>query len=186
MGYGEYLRQLLRPLGVYDLSEGSYSGGEVAALGAALDALDAYAQAKQKEAMVLTAEGEGLEQMESLFSRLMTAQSLKERREAISGFLQVSGDSFTEESLSRCLAACGTACMVRQTREPNVVCVRFPSQAGEPPQFAEKKAIIESILPCHLEIRYDFTWCTWEGLGGMTWEQAANLSFLQLSLWNLE
>ena len=29
MGYGGYLKELLEPLGVYDLSEGSLSGGEL-------------------------------------------------------------------------------------------------------------------------------------------------------------
>lgn len=186
MGYGEYLLSLLRPLGVYDLSESSYSGGEVAALGAALDALDAYAQALQRESLVMTAEGAGLEKMESLFPHLATAGCLDERRNAISGFLQVSGDSFTADSLGRCLAACGTACMVTETEEPNVVCVRFPNVAGEPEQFEVKKAIIESILPCHLEVRYNFTWCTFGGLEGLTWENAAKMTFLQLALWNVE
>lgn len=186
MGYGEYLRQLLRPLGVYDLTSGSYSGGEVEALGAALDGLDAYARDLQKESLVLTAEGDGLRKMESLFPHLLTAASAADRRQAVSGFLQVSGDSFTAESLSRCLAACGTACMVSETAEPNVVCVRFPKVAGEPENFAEKKAVIESILPCHLEVRYSFVWCTWDGLTGLVWADLEQMTFLELSLRNAE
>ena len=37
MGYGAYLKDLLRPLGVYDLREGTINRGELAAYGRALD-----------------------------------------------------------------------------------------------------------------------------------------------------
>lgn len=37
MAYAEYLRSLLRPLGVYELSPTSYSGAQLEALGAGLD-----------------------------------------------------------------------------------------------------------------------------------------------------
>ena len=37
MGYGDYLRQLLGPLGVYDLTPESLSGSELDAMGAGLD-----------------------------------------------------------------------------------------------------------------------------------------------------
>ena len=37
--YEAYLRDLLAPLGIYDLSEGSVSGAAVCALGAGLDAV---------------------------------------------------------------------------------------------------------------------------------------------------
>ena len=38
MGYGTYLVELLRPLGVYDLSRGTVNRGELDGYGAALDA----------------------------------------------------------------------------------------------------------------------------------------------------
>ena len=37
--YEAYLRDLLAPLGIYDLAEGSVSGAAVCALGAGLDAV---------------------------------------------------------------------------------------------------------------------------------------------------
>ena len=37
MGYGTYLVELLRPLGVYDLSRGTVNRGELDGYGAALD-----------------------------------------------------------------------------------------------------------------------------------------------------
>ena len=37
MGYCDYLKNLLRPLGIYDLSDGSLSASELEALGRGLD-----------------------------------------------------------------------------------------------------------------------------------------------------
>lgn len=187
MGYREYLTQLLRPLGVYDLTEGSFSGGELAALGAALDDLDAYARQRQRESLVMTAKDAGLSAMESLFPYLVTADGAAARRAAISGFLQISGDSFTAAALSRCLAACGTVCRVTEMEEPGVVQVTFPSVGGEPENFAAKKRIIESILPCHLQVQYVFIWCTWGDLEekGLTWSTAAEMTFAELAIWSV-
>lgn len=188
MGYAEYLGNILRPLGVYDLKETSFSGGEIAALGRAFDDFESYAREKVRESMVLTAQSDGLTQMEGLFPFLATAVSVGLRRDAISGFLQVSGDSFTEESLCRCLSACGTQCVVAETEDPLVVSVRFPREPGEPASFSEKRRIIESLLPCHLTPDYRFTWCLWQAVEatGMTWGQAENLSFYQLALLGVE
>ena len=60
MGYGEHLRKLLRPLGIYDLTPGSLSGSELDALGAGLDALSERMDYVERESALATAEGEGL------------------------------------------------------------------------------------------------------------------------------
>ena len=52
MGYANDLVRLLRPLGFYSFEEGSFSLAELQALGSALDALDAHAQAGQRESIV--------------------------------------------------------------------------------------------------------------------------------------
>ena len=49
MGYGEHLRELLRPLGIYDLTSGA-GGGELTAAGAAMDDLGAAPMAHAQAA----------------------------------------------------------------------------------------------------------------------------------------
>ena len=51
------LVQRLRPLGVYSFAAGSYSLGELEALGGVLDSLDEQMQEGQRESIVMTAEG---------------------------------------------------------------------------------------------------------------------------------
>ena len=67
MGYAEELVRLLRPLGVYSFREGSFSLGELQALGGALDAAQAKLSRMQRESIPATAEDEGLDRMEALF-----------------------------------------------------------------------------------------------------------------------
>lgn len=178
MRYAEELTRLLLPLGVYTFAEGSFSLGELQALGDALDALYAHAQTAQRESIVMTAEGEGLAQMEQLFRHRAAAQDAAARRAAIAGFLQIGGDSFTAQALSRCLRACGAACRVEETGV-NRVRVSFPDVMGIPDGFARMQVIIGDILPCQLEISYYFRYCTWaetmryalrwRDLNAMTW-----------------
>lgn len=178
MGYANELVRLLLPLGVYSFREGSFSLGELQALGAALDTADGAAQAGQRETLVLTAEAEGLDRMEALFRRRTPLRDTAARRAAIAGFLQIGGDSFTAEALSRCLSACGAACRVEETGV-NRVRVSFPDVMGVPERFAEMKIIIEDILPCQLEILYWFRYCTWRETEAyrLRWREVGQMSW---------
>ena len=65
MSYAQYLRQLLRPLGVYDV-EGRYLSGELEAEGLALDGVESVLDELQREANLATAEDWGLERIAGL------------------------------------------------------------------------------------------------------------------------
>lgn len=181
MGYTNELVRLLRPLGYYNFDEGSFSLGQLQALGAALDELDAHEQRLQRESLVATAQEEGLEKMLALFRSRPVTQSAEAIREAIAAFLQIGGDSFTLDALQNCLTACGTKCHLEQTDTPGQVVVSFPLVMGVPEGFSQVKGIIEDILPCHLEIIYFLRYCTWSetkkyglrwlDVGNMTWDE---------------
>ena len=157
MSCTEELIALLRPLGVYNFREGSFSLGELQAL-----ELETWAQTAQRESIVLTAQAEGLERMEALFRHGATEQDTEARRKAIAAFLQIGGDSFTAAALNRCLRACGVPCTVEETGEVNRVKVWFPGVMGVPEGFSWMRAVIEDILPCQLGIFYWFRYCTWQ------------------------
>ena len=162
MSCTEELIALLRPLGVYSFREGSFSLGELQALGKALDELETWAQTAQRESIVLTAQAEGLERMEELFRHGAVEQDTEARRKAIAVFLQIGGDSFTAAALNRCLRACGVPCTVEETGEGNRVKVWFPGVMGVTEGFSWMRAVIEVILPCQLGIFYWFRYCTWQ------------------------
>lgn len=187
MAYADYLRELLRPLGVYDLSPASAAGAEAEALGAAMDDFFAFAAEKAGQMLLSTATEEGLSRMEALFPFPLGGGDFAARRKALTAFLQVNGDSFTPAALDFCLAACGTACRTDEMDGPGTVGISFPNVMGEPEQFGAKKRIIESLLPCHLAPIYRLAWCTWQQLQAQNFTFAAleNMTFLELSVLEL-
>jgi len=180
MAYAEYLRALLRPLGVYRLDEASFSGAETEALGAGMDALFAEARRAQRESIAATAEDEGLTRLERLFPYLPAADGAAARRSAIGAFMTIGGDSFTPASLSRSLSACGVRAVVAETGTAGLVAVSFPDVTGQPAGYERIREIIAAILPCHLEIRWDLRWFTWGEAASMTWRQAGTMTWMEL------
>lgn len=180
MGHADGLVRRVQPLGVYTFREGSFSLGEWQALGAALDALDQWLQAGQRESLVMTATGEGLGNYEALFPCLGESSDVEARRAAIAGFLQIGGDGFTPEALNRCLQACGVACVVEEVGEVNHVRVSFPGTMGVPEGFDRMQIVIEDILPCQLGIEYWFRYCTWGETEryGLRWKDLNEMTWL--------
>ena len=160
MSHADYLRGLLQPLRVYELV-GTANGGELEALGAALDGAGAALEEIQREMLVSTAEDWGLEAIESLLARRPVAPSLDRRREALAALLRIGGDSFTLAAINDNLKGCGLNAVAVETGTPGVVEVYFPDVPGIPDGFEEMRAILEDILPTHLDIQYVFWYITW-------------------------
>ena len=173
MSYGSYLIELLRPLGVYDLSAGKFSTGELESVGQALDGCFGDLEQLQQEMVVLTAQGQGLSCVEKLLGVRPAAPDTEHRREALAALLRIGGDSFTLAAINDNLSGCGLNAVVSETDEQGVVEVRFPEVAGIPDGFEQMAEIIEQIIPCHLEIDYVFWYITWEQLEAKfhTWEE---------------
>ncbi len=69
MGYAEYIRGLLRPVGIYTFAPGSIGNGEIESIGAALDGCEAAAEESEREVLVPTAKDWGLALREVLFAK---------------------------------------------------------------------------------------------------------------------
>ena len=98
--------------------------------------------------------------VEALLARKPVAASLERRRAALAALLRIGGDSFTLTAINDNLKGCGSR---RGQRDgtPGVVEVRFPDVPGIPDGFESMRAILEDILPCHLDIRYVYWYITW-------------------------
>ena len=183
MCHADYLRELLRPLRVYELT-GTANGGELEAVGEALDGSGAALDEVQREMLISTAEDWGLEAIESLLVRRPVAPNLNRRRQALAALLRIGGDSFTLEAINDNLKGCGLNAVASETDTPGVVEVRFPDVPGIPDGFEEMREIIESILPAHVLINYIYWLVTWakmeerfdtwgdiEAISPVTWEE---------------
>ena len=161
MSYEDCLTELLRPLGAYDLREGTANRGELAAYGARLDEAEAELDDTAGEMSLATAKGFGLERIEELLPYRPVCVTVKQRQQALAALLRISGDSFTPEAINDTLTGCGLNAVAEETGRPGYVQVRFPDVAGIPEGFEQMRAIIEEILPCHLNIEYRFWYNTW-------------------------
>lgn len=177
MSYARYLRELLRPLGVYDLGE-TFNGGELDSAGAALDGEEAQLEELWRESSPITAEGWGLERMAALFSRRPAADDSRSIGQALAALLRIGGDSFTLEAINSTIAGCGVPARVMETGAGRVS-VFFPEVRGIPTGFDQIREIVEEILPPHLEISYWFDFLTWAELEGRSalWRDIGEMSW---------
>lgn len=160
-GHAQRLEELLAPLGPYR-SQGVYSAGELISEGHALDGVLAALEELERETMLDTAEGFGLEEIEGLLTHRPVTRNNAGRRAALSALLRIGGDSFTLQAVNDNLRGCGLNVKVDETDEPGEVEVSFPDVPGIPAGFAQLKEIIEDILPSHLQINYVYWYVTWK------------------------
>jgi len=162
MGYGEHLRNFLRPLGIYDLSKGSLSGSELDALGHGLDKISARLDYVERESSLATAEDEGLRRRELLFARTPVNYSTELRRQAIAALLRISGDSFTLADINNTISGCGINAQAVETDRFGYIRIIFPDVPGIPEGFEQIRDIILDIIPCHLNVDFRFRFITWQ------------------------
>ena len=162
MKHADCMRELLRPLGVYNL-EAPFNGGELDAQGEALDQLMAWIEEVQRESSLATAENWGLEKTASLFVRRPVASQPRKLAATLAALMRIGGDSFTLAAINDTVTGCGIPAVVKELGKGQAS-VSFPGVAGEPQGFEELKKIIEDILPAHLGIQYDFWFLTWQEL----------------------
>lgn len=171
MRYAEYLKQLLSPLGVYDLNAGTFNEAELYALGAQLDRVANQLEHAEREALLATAEQEGLARREALLPGGSAAQTVLDRRSAIRALLQIDGDSLTPEAIDRAILGCGLPARAIEVDTGHLQVV-FPGISGPPEGFKMIEKLILEILPCHLEVEFYFRYVTWAELEAqdVTWE----------------
>lgn len=168
--YERFLRDLLAPLGVYALEDGTISGGELGALGMGLDTAADRLETVERESLTATAEDEGLDRREALFARRPAAVTAEDRRAALAALMQIDGDSLTPEAIDRTIRGCGIRAKALEM-DTGHLRVTFPERAGIPPEFQQIERIILDILPCHLEVEFYFRYLTWAECetAEMTW-----------------
>jgi len=175
MNYTEELKNLLRPLGIYDVDRG-VGAAELNAIGSELTGIWSALETAEREAIPVTAEDAGLSAWEVILPFLPRALTTENRRAAIAALLQIDGMGFTAAALNAAIAGCGIPALVEETAETMTVQVSFPGLRGEPEGLSGLRRRIEQILPCHLSIEYVFVYATWAEMEAMfsTWAAAEN------------
>lgn len=171
MNSGQCLRQLLEPLGVYRW-EGSFQWGELTSEGRALDAVAGVLSALQEDMHLKTAGAETLAQWQALLGCYSASRTTTAQREALAALFRVGEDSFTLAAANDALQGCGVPALVEETGDPLKLKVTFPATGGVPADFDQMRETVERLLPCHVQIQFQFTPLTWNQLETqyVTWD----------------
>lgn len=176
MGYYDYLRGLLEPLGIYDLDEGA-GAVELGVIGAELDGIFDRLEEFGDEVIPLTASGYGLANFEALFPYRPSYITMEDRRRAVTALLRIRNGYFTVAALCDTLGGCGIKAVVSECETPMTVEVTFPDNRGIPDDNDRLKQKIEQILPCHLAVNYRYIYAAWSDIiaGISSWKSLQEL-----------
>ena len=163
MGYADYLKQMLRPLGVYRLDRG-YNKAELDAIGDALDKVSAQLEMQLGCLDYAALGGEYLEKLESLFPIVNFAETEEERRENVLALLAVNDLSCDKASLEAQLKACGLEAEITEI-DKFTAKLHFAKIRGELSQ--QEKQMCEAIMPAHIALIF--------ACDGLTWDRAEEL-----------
>lgn len=152
MSYSDYLKNTLKPLGIYELDTG-FGSAELNAEGAVMDEIDGVLSSTLRNMLPMTADAEGLSQWEKLFPRMPEAAGLAERRTALMAMIRMGECECSDQGLNHVLQACGIPANVSETNLNQTVKVRILENLDEA-GLRRAKECIEAILPCHLNIVY--------------------------------
>lgn len=178
MAYAEYLKNLLAPLGIYDLEKGSISEAMVYAAGQALDQVEQSMERTERESLVATALEEGLERRETLFAR---AACGRDGGRSPGGHYRPDADRRGQPDPGG-----------HQPDHQRLRTSRQGPGGGHRPSagdlsghrrraagFDEIEKIVLDILPCHLEVEFYFRYMTWAECeeAGYTWASVEQQEF---------
>ncbi len=163
LGYTDYLKQLLFPLGVYDLEEG-IGAEEIGVIGKQLDDIFNSLEELGRETVLSQAKSYGLKNYEKLLPYTPAYITTQDERQAVMALLRIRGGCFTLPMLQETLSGCGIFASIAESGKAMTIDVGFPENRGVPQGFDKLKTRIEEIIPCHLAVEYRFTYSTWQEL----------------------
>lgn len=161
--YLRCLKQILEPLGIYDLENGA-GAVELEVIGKQMDEIFDEMETLAAEVILLTASGFGLEKYEAALPYRPSYLTVSDRRRAVMALLRIRNGCFTQEFLQDTISGCGIEAGIEESNKAQTVQISFPQFRGIPHNFELLKDRIEQIVPCHLSVDYYFIYSTWQEL----------------------
>ena len=169
------LRELLAPLGVYDLSPGSVVTAELHIYAAALGQFGRNMAQTLDDLFPASCSPQRLAQWERLLDLPVGRASLEARRGMVLAKLSLDEGDFTVEGIRRSLLAAGLSASIREDWERGVLSLYDAVILGDYQTLDEVKRQVLKMLPVQLEAEFD--------IGVLTWEQFEGFG-LSFSAWD--
>ena len=163
MKYANYLKQILSPLGIYDLESG-IGAEEISLIGAQMDEIFDALEEIRREMFLETAESYGLMDFEDVLPFTLTSLTTEDERRTVIALLRIRGGCFSQAMLQDTISGCGLQATIEEGCETMTAVVRFPQNRGIPEGFEKLKGRVEEIVPCHLKTQYVFIYTPWREL----------------------
>ena len=150
------MKQKLRPLGFYNLNDGTLIDAELSAYAVVLDEISAILEEIERECFISTAESYGLGMRERTFGPEQTSKSAEERRNVLLYRSSITANDFTKSSLEKALISAGLVGTIVEQPTDNKIQINCTGLANENINKTEAQKIVEEFLPAHLECTFNF------------------------------
>ena len=163
------MQDMLSPLGIYSLDDGSLVMCELTVYAAQLEAIHERISEMLRECFVSTAQSYGINRIEELFQRIRPDLTLEERKDRIHMYTTLDNNNFSPDSIRHQLRLVGaTSAFIEDAVDEQLT---FPElvSASDIVHVAEQLGLIEDIVPAHLHIE--------AGLREHSWDEFDALDF---------
>ncbi|NCC67988.1 MAG: DUF2313 domain-containing protein [Clostridia bacterium] len=174
--YPDCLKQLLEPLGIYDLESGA-GAAELEIIGGELNKIFDFFETLICEILPATASGYGLEAYETLLPYRPAYLTTADRRRAVEALLRIRDGCFSRALLQETISGCGLTAEIAEADQASTLIIRFPQNRGIPDNIEQLKSRITQIVPCHLAVEYYYIYSSWQEIMALaeTWAEAQTL-----------
>lgn len=136
--YLRCLKQILEPLGIYDLENGA-GAVELEVIGKQMDEIFDEMETLATEVMPLNASGFGLEKYEAALPYRPSYLTVADRRRAVMALLRIRNGCFTQGLLQDTISGCGIEASIEESNTAQTVKISFPQCRGVPENFESLK-----------------------------------------------
>lgn len=167
------MKQKLRPLGFYNLSDGTLINAELSSYAVVFDEISEMLAEIERECFVCTAESYGLSIRERMLGPEQTNKSVEERRNQLLYRSSITANDFTKSSIEKAIATAGLNGSIVEYPTQNSVHINCSGLIDNSLDKDDAQKMVEEFLPAHLNYIFNFSTLQWDTIdaNGYTFDE---------------
>ena len=172
----QQMKDMLSPLGIYSLEEGTLVNAELTVYANAFQKLHQNLSVLLREIFLETAETYGVDMAEDMFGRPNRELSLAARKALLQNYFSMNADDFTYDKITEQLALFGITNPISEDCASESVSVSGLDSVTDLVTLSEYFRIAEDVFPAHLFPDVGIVGLTWNEFDGLnysfgTWDR---------------